>query len=723
MDIRNLRHIAISTPPYKIVLIIAVFLLLSIAGINYLQIKNLQTSAEWVSRSVTVDKEINNLFSQYNLMESAEFRAVILGDSTFAESYIDHKLQSDKTLIRLYELTKEISDHEASLDSVTILKDSLHATLTALHGKVRPVDSDSIVFVYVQRAAAILKSLRGIRTHMLLTKEANLQERLATYNKQAVLTPITSLMLTLFSLGIFVVAFLKIRSDKNQIQASEALLQNIVQTTDNIMNYYEPVYNADNEVIDFKIIFANECNFDYLGLDPDKIIGKPISKIFSFLLVNGELEEMIEGFKNGETLNLERQVTVKGETLWLHSIIKPMDNGILAVIRNKSGEKEAEENLRLVNEQLEIQNSIMSESKRLAKIGSYVWHLESDTAEFSENLYRILAFSAGDFLSSFENYHKLIHPEDLSEYEETMRAAKETHVPPDHTYKAISKNGSIIYLREKGKFVKKNGEDVLIGVVQDVTDHIKAENNLRARNEALNRSNAELDAFNRVVSHDLQEPLRKIQMFISRLDASEKSKLSQKGRENFEKVNKAASRMQSLIVNLLTYSRIGSSSEDFEEVDLNLILEKVREDMAEAISGEQAKIEHEVLPAVAGISFQMEQLFGNLISNAIKYSDPETSTRILIKSEKVNKDQIPEDFVKSSKNYHKITFVDNGIGFANENSKKIFEVFQRLHQKNEYSGTGIGLAICKKIVENHHGFIHAMSELGKGSAFIIYLPA
>ena len=263
----------------------------------------------------------------------------------------------------------------------------------------------------------------------------------------------------------------------------------------------------------------------------------------------------------------------------------------------------------------------------------------------------------------------------------------------------------------------------MIGVVQDVSELIKSEKDLRARNAELNRSNAELEAFNRVVSHDLQEPLRKIQMFLSRLDEAEKSKLSEKGNEYLNKVDKAASRMQSLIVNLLTYSRIGSTDEDFEKVDLNQTIEKVSEDMAEAITEKHAKIEHETLPAVEGIPFQMEQLFGNLLSNALKYSDPKKETRVLIKSEKVNKDQIPEDFMKTSKNYHKISFVDNGIGFTNENSDKIFEFFQRLHQKSEYSGTGIGLAICKKIVENHHGFIHATSELSKGSAFIIYLPA
>lgn len=181
--------------------------------------------------------------------------------------------------------------------------------------------------------------------------------------------------------------------------------------------------------------------------------------------------------------------------------------------------------------------------------------------------------------------------------------------------------------------------------------------------------------------------------------------------------------MQSLIRNLLAYSHIDSSKEVFEEVDLNLVLEKVREDLRERFMSTKAKIITGKLPMVQGVFFQMEQLFSNLIVNALKYRDPNLAPNIVLRSEKVPHEQIPKNFITLFKHYYKFTLIDNGIGFAAENAEKIFDVFQRLHQKNEYSGTGIGLAICKKIVENHHGFIHATSEIGKGATFIIYLPA
>ena len=166
--------------PFKIALVIAVFLLLFIASVNYRMIKNLQNSSELVSQSLMVDKEINNLFSQYSLMESAEFRSVILMDSTFKDSYIDYKLESDKALSRLYKLTENTPEQQLILDSVSVLKDQLHTTLISLHGKVGASESDSIVIANVKTTAALLKKVRNLKEQMVSKKEELLQERLST---------------------------------------------------------------------------------------------------------------------------------------------------------------------------------------------------------------------------------------------------------------------------------------------------------------------------------------------------------------------------------------------------------------------------------------------------------------------------------------------------------------------------------------------------------------
>jgi len=723
MDSKIVHHTLNSPLLDKLSLTLAVVLLLTLTAILYRQIKTLETSVEEVSHALKMDKEINTLFSQFDLMESSEFRSVILRDTTFDESYIAHKLESDKSLKRLYDLVGDLPNHKKKLDSVAKIKDSFHITLTAMHGKINRFGADSTALVYVQRGSLLLKKLQRIKSDMLRENEQLLADRLEAYRRHTILTPLVTLILALFSMAIFSIAFIRLRRQKNKIKSSEGLLQNIVQSTDNIMNYYEPIYDFNGKLVDFRVVFANSCNWDYLKLKPENLVGKPISKVFPFVLKNNELEGMIDGFLENKTIDFERQITVEGEVFWFHSFVRGTNGGILEVVRNNTDEYNAKKDLLKLNQELEVQNFIMSEAKKVAKIGSYTWYLDTGVAELSDNYYDILGCEPGEFVPSLETYRDFVHPEDLSIYDEYGERGKTMQPPQAHVYRIISKQGEIKHIRSKGHYIERGGKTVMIGVVQDVSDQIKAENRLREKNQELKRSNVELESFNRVVSHDLQEPLRKIQMFISRIDEKEKNKLSEKSRGYFDRIDKVSARMQSLIRNLLTYSRIGNEQNDSDKIDLNVIMEKVKEEYSERIESVGAAIIWEDLPAVRGVSFQLEQLFMNLISNALKYRNPDVPPKIRLKSETVSDEQLPKEFLKHSKEYHKITLSDNGIGFDNQNATKIFEVFQRLHAKTQYSGTGIGLAICKKIVENHHGFISASGETGKGAIFSIYLPA
>ena len=262
----------------------------------------------------------------------------------------------------------------------------------------------------------------------------------------------------------------------------------------------------------------------------------------------------------------------------------------------------------------------------------------------------------------------------------------------------------------------------MVGVIQDVTNLVKGDQKLKEKNEELKRTNEELESFNRVASHDLQEPIRKIQMFISRIADADLDNLSDKSKSYFDKIISSSDRMRMLIKYLLSYSRINKTKKDFVFVNLTDILEKVQEDLEARIKESGVEITVDNLPNLNAVPFQMEQLFNNLLSNAIKYRAIE-DPKVVIDCKKLKRSEIPDDFVKKSKSYYRISVLDNGIGFDQEHSEKIFELFQRLHQKNEYSGTGIGLAICKKIVENHNGHIIAESKPGKGASFCVYLPA
>ena len=236
-------------------------------------------------------------------------------------------------------------------------------------------------------------------------------------------------------------------------------------------------------------------------------------------------------------------------------------------------------------------------------------------------------------------------------------------------------------------------------------------------------ANKELLAFTYISSHDLQEPLRKIQTFVTILLENENDNLSENGKYNFKRMKLAASRMQLLIDDLLAFSRVATTELIFEKTELNFIIEEVKAELKDTILEKQATILATKIGSANIIPFQFRQLLYNLISNALKFSNPDIPSHIIIDSKIIKGINFKNSKLSPEKNYCHIAVSDNGIGFEPQFSERIFEVFQKLHGKEVYSGTGIGLAIVKKIVENHNGIITATSELNKGARFDIYIPA
>ena len=370
--------------------------------------------------------------------------------------------------------------------------------------------------------------------------------------------------------------------------------------------------------------------------------------------------------------------------------------------------------------------SVAIEANKLSEIvgnfGSWKLNLETDEYTFSDNEYRLLGCEPQSFEASKENYLKFVHPDDLEfVIQNTKNAIIDNHLPP-FTYRVIKKDGEIRYFKGMGKVVTISSENkTYIGTTRDITAEIQDKILTEERNRELESNNKELSAFNYIASHDLQEPLRKIETFLSRLISKDYDKLSESGQQYISSIQKSTNRMRVLIEDLLQFSRTNRTEKTYETSDLNFLLENAKIDLAEIIEEKKAIIENDVLPTLDVISFQIQQLFINLIGNSLKYSKENNTPIIKINySIVIAKD---EEFLPNTHHeYHKITVEDNGIGFDQEYAKKIFILFNRLHNKNEYKGTGIGLAICKKIVENHKGFIFAKGVINKGSIFSIYLP-
>lgn len=246
---------------------------------------------------------------------------------------------------------------------------------------------------------------------------------------------------------------------------------------------------------------------------------------------------------------------------------------------------------------------------------------------------------------------------------------------------------------------------------------------LKEANENLERSNRELEQFAFVTSHDLQEPLRKIQTFANIIFEKNQDLLDERGRDYLDKMMHASKRMSKLINDLLDFSRLRKTEENYIETDIDKVFSEVSNDFKMLIKQKQAVITREGLPVIEANTLQMNQLFYNLLSNALKFNKHGVPPVILVKARKLSESEVSR-FQELSKQqvYHEISITDNGIGFPQEYAEKIFEIFQRLHPRSRFEGTGIGLALVKKIINNHKGVVYARSVEGEGATFHIVLP-
>ena len=307
----------------------------------------------------------------------------------------------------------------------------------------------------------------------------------------------------------------------------------------------------------------------------------------------------------------------------------------------------------------------------------------------------------------------------------------------DYIYKPINpdllrvKVGVFVELYRKNHQLKQHEKKLLAAnqsLQKEIEERKASEEKVKQLNEKLTENNIhlqamneELDQFAYVASHDLQEPLRKIQVFsdkiLSKRDHNEETE------KYFKKIIDSSRRMQSLINDLLSFSRHSLAASDFKKTDLNTLVKEAMTELEIEIEKTHTQIHMDELPIIQVIPSLMQQLFYNLINNAIKFRKKNTSPVINIHAEKMRQPEINQYTNGSHNNgYYKITVTDNGIGFDDKHADEIFVVFKRLHSYHEFEGTGVGLSICKKIVEKHNGFIVAKSEPDKGSSFIIGLP-
>jgi len=498
--------------------------------------------------------------------------------------------------------------------------------------------------------------------------------------------------------GFFAIIFENIT---NRILAEKELekTKNYLESLINYANAPIIVWNTKKEIELF-----NRASEQLTGYSSAQVEGKKLSILFP----KDALEESNAKIRHSLKENLETMeipiLTKSNEiriVLWNSANIYDDGRNVLSTIAQGNDITER------IKAELEAQKS--REKLNIAlengNIGIWEWDIRTDTVEWDERMEKMFGLEPGSFEKTYDAFEKYIFDEDLPHMRYEFRLALEEDIPLNTIYRTRLKNDTISYISTKALVEKdNNGKPIkMSGVSLDITEMKKGtEKALFRLNENLLRSNKELEQFAYVASHDLQEPLRMVSSFTQLLSKRYKDKLDKDAQEFIQFAVDGANRMQVLINDLLEFSRIETRGKKFSVIDIHTVLGHAIKNLSLIIKEKNALVINDALPTVMADEGQMVQLFQNLIGNALKFCD--TSPKIHISA-------------KEETDHYLFKIKDNGIGIESQYFNKIFQIFQRLQPKEAYSGTGIGLAICKRIIERHGGKIWVESKPDKGSDF------
>ena len=512
---------------------------------------------------------------------------------------------------------------------------------------------------------------------------------------------------------------LALRSEVGVREFTQKTLRNVLDNSLDGIMAFRAKRNKDSRAIDgFELILSNVIASKSTGKSEGELLGKQLQSIFPV-----ENEDLFDTFKavvqTGQPAQFEKLYQDEHFNGWYNITVVKLEDGFVVTFSNITSQKKQ----RLMLEEREL---LLKEAEGLANMGSWKWDGSTQTMVWSDGLYKILNKNTETFAPSWSSFFENVYPEDRDLLDDLLKKAIANQEGSTFEYR-VEIDGVLRYLSLTSKPRESNTKSELdiLGTVIDVTDQKMYEAQLEQYTAELKRSNEDLEQFAYVASHDLQEPLRKIRAFGDRLSSRYKKQLDDQGEDYIKRMQSASVRMQSLIEDLLAFSRLAQSKDVFQRLDMNNIMEEVKEDLDNQIKGEQAVLKIGKIPFLVGEKMQIRRLFQNLINNAIKFHKPNEVPIVEVFGRTVKWLEVKNQLgvVLPDTPHVMITIKDNGIGFDERFNEKIFNIFQRLHGRAEYEGTGIGLAICRKIVTNHKGYITARSKEDVGSEFIVVLPA
>jgi PAS domain S-box-containing protein len=466
--------------------------------------------------------------------------------------------------------------------------------------------------------------------------------------------------------------------------------------------------------LDFRVVFANQAYSEMTGYTFEETVGNkprllqgPDTNQESLIAIADALEHLQP--VRTTVLLYDKE----GTAFWCDFQVSPIadEQGVhthwLIVMRDVTQMKESNHALQELGASYRAMVEFLG-----ASAGVWDWDVSSDEMDCSPPVWEMLGYELNDpdFPKTASEFYKIMHPDDLKRISASIEQGVQTQKPVEHEFRFLHRDGHYIWVNSRGTaiFDADGNPTRIVRVTYDISKRKAIEQELAQERKILERSNSDLEQFASVASHDLQEPLRAVGGFMQALQRDYAEKLDEKGAGYVRKAVDGAARMQQLINDLLHFSRITRESQQTGPVDLNQAVEQAVVALSQTIEERNASVTYGDLPTIKGELSQLTQVFQNLIDNGTKYCESESPT--------VKIDHVEVD------GHHKISITDNGIGIEPEYRKQIFAIFKRLHRREEYPGTGIGLAICQRVVERHNGSISIESAEGGGSRFVLKLP-
>ncbi|MEJ1240737.1 ATP-binding protein [Chryseolinea sp. T2] len=723
----------------KLLFLGIVLFLIALNFITYKSLDNYIKEVRVIRHSSDVQETLERLLSSIKDSEIGHYGYQLTRDSVLLVPYHTSVVELPGVLKLLDSLVSRNAVQKSRVDTLKVLIDNQFGIVGEIlsNAKRSELYMDRYETGLIARSRDNMDAIRSLGRRIRADEERIVEQRSTSETGNRNVAPVSLLFYGLASLAGIAFLFTRVLDELEKRKKAEDSLRDSIQTMrkevgireftqktlrnviDNSLDCimaFRALRDNRNEIVDFEWILANAVSLATLYSKEKTLLGKKLLEVTPGAKSDGLFEMFRDAVESAVPSQIERQFSGDVMNAWYNITAVKLEDGLVVTFSDITSQKMQ----RMLIEEREV---LLKDAEEVANMGSWRWMRQNDELIWSDGLYRILGKSPLDYTPSWSSFTDNVNLEDRPAMRSFLADLRWTPKTSRLEYR-IDVNNKTSYLAMVLKPAPTHTlQPDVLGTVIDITERKLYENQLKQYTSELKRSNEDLEQFAYVASHDLQEPLRKIRAF-GDLATKSHAKGDALRVDYIQRMQSAAARMQVLIEDLLLFSRVSRSANQFERVAMPSLMDEVLDDINEQIRREHALVEVGPLPDIMGDHTQIRRLFQNLISNGIKFHKPDQQSIVNISGRIMRSSDIYSEYKLAVAPRDWACFIvrDNGIGFEEKYAEKIFNIFQRLHGRNEYEGTGIGLSICRKIVSNHQGHIFARSEENVGSEFIIILP-